>query len=635
MNFHFSNTNAVFKTYLLTLSIFVLLRFIFIFVNFEHVSIINNLGLFFSSIVWGLRFDNVPVISVLFVPFILLIIYDFKPNRLLMKIAFWWSFILLSFLIFMYAGDIVYFNNYYMHINKQAFIWFNDPKTVFMMIFTEPRLWFMFIPFFIIEYFFYKLLIKLFRPNPEFDFVGKKAILLNIILLVFMFFGAKGRLISHRLMLEDAYSGENVMFDKFKINPVFSLIQSYASKNHSDLDLIDKKEAIKNVQNYFNIPKDSKLKSPIARKITFPDSLRQPKNVVFIFMERKATWKMKYFGNTQKMTPFLDSLFLQSMSFDNFYSGGTRTFEGIYASLYSYPIQFDYHPFKDVVIKKYYGLPHILHDHNYNTVFFCPHTQKFDNLGKFLPDNGFDKVYFERDYPEDSLKTNWGVDDHYLFNFSIKKIDELAKQNKPFFASILTISDHEPYWVPDYIKGDNIKIRAARFADWSLQHFFRDIKNKPWFDNTIFVMFGDHGKPYEAVYETELSSHHVPLIIYYKGVQPEMIHHIADQKDIMPTIMNLLSLDYINNSFGTDYQNAKYVYANHYDKNIVLDNDFLLILDEENRIHGLYKYREKDITDYQKTYPEKTKEMATFLRSQLQAAKYVIDRNYQFIKPKK
>ncbi len=626
--------SIILKIYLIIILIFTGLRAFFYFYNQNAKHYFTYVSKLFSSWIWGLRFDLIPVTYILSVSFLLLLIYDYTHKIIFKKIAFWTTYIFLSILIFLYAADIIYYNEFAVHLNNQILLWFNDPATIFKMIVEAPELSFMFIPFFLILISWYYILKKIFY-KPEIRRENKnqniKIHLSYLFLIIAMIFASKGRIIGHTLKVNDAYNDDNLFYNEFKLNPYFTIKESLNNDKYRELKLMDDTKAITRVQKFFDIIK-TEYNSPIARFIhNDTTKLDKPKNVVFIFMERKATWKMRYFGNKDTMTPFLDSLYLKSLSFDNFYSSGTRTFEGIYGSLYAYPILFGEHPLKNS-LRQYYGIPQILNDNGYQTVFFCPHTPFFDNLSQFLPKNGFEKIYFEDDYPKDSLRTNWGVDDHFLFNFSIKKMDSLHQIQKPFFSVILTISDHNPYWVPEYIKGENIKIRAARFADWSLQNFFHKIKNKPWFANTIFVLVGDHGKPKNGIYPTTLSTHHVPLLFYYKGVQAKINHQIGDQKDILPMLMDLLHINYIDNTFGRNIlkdTSDQYAYFNHYEKNGILNNEFLLVINNKGKMKGLYRYKDKNPENLLDSFPDKAAKMKDLLISHLQSSFYIRKNNLQ------
>jgi len=624
----------ILKIYLLIISIFSALRLFFYFYNQDKKLYFTDIHKLLTSFLWGLRFDLIPVTYILAIVYLLLLFYDYSRKKFFKKTAFWLAYILLSMAIFVYAADIIYYNEFAVHLSSQVLSWFNDFSTIVKMIFTAPELSFMFIPFFVILWAWYYLLKKIFYKKYYSDYISSFKLHFSYLgFIILMIFASKGRIIGHTLAVQDAYNDDKLFYNDFKVNPLFSISESFDSKNNRhELNLLPDEEAVKKIQLLFQIAQPI-YDSPIARDC-LNDSLpvlEDKKNVVFIFMERKATWKMKYFGNRDTMTTFLDSLFLQSKSYDRFYSSGTRTFEGIFGSLYAHPVLFDEHPMKNEVMRKYYGIPQILQENNYETVFFCPHTPRFDNLGVFIPKNGFNRFYYEDNYPKDSLKTNWGVDDHFLFNFALQKMDSLSRLSKPFFSVILTISDHNPYYVPDFIQGKNIKIRAARFADWALKDFFKKVKKKPWFNNTLFVLVGDHGKPNNPIYPVSLSTHHVPLIFYHKGIHPQIIHDIGDQKDILPLLMKELKMNYINNTMGKipDSLSKSYAYFNHYEKNGILNEKHLLVIDKKGDILGLYNYADKNPSNVKDDFPEIADSLAYLLKAHLQTSYYIRKNNLQ------
>ena len=76
---------------------------------------------------------------------------------------------------------------------------------------------------------------------------------------------------------------------------------------------------------------------------------------------------------------------------------------------------------------------------------------------------------------------------------------------------------------------------------------------RPWFDNTIFIFLGDHGKKLgQTQYEVAESFNHIPLIIYGKGINSEERSDFAGQIDLAPTILGLLGVSYVQNNFGID-----------------------------------------------------------------------------------
>ncbi len=626
------------KSYFLAISIFLFFR-LFLFLSHTNEAKINGKLSYFSileSFVMGLRFDLLVSGFILVLPFLLLVIYDYKQKPILTKISFIWVFTVFGVVFMMTAGNVVYFNKFYKHIDSQTLEWFDHPLTVLGMIFEEPVYWYMVVVFFVVLFIFYLLLRKIFYKTKSHSFNPKKAILCYFISFILIFLSLRGTLKGAPLRNQDALKSKNSLLNKLALNPVFVFeksMEEYYYYRRYPLRLIDEKEAIENLKKYLNIKKPE-YKSPIARKI-INDSIGtgkgNRKNVVLIFMESLGAWKMKHFGDTENRSPFLDSLFDHSMAFTNMYSSGTHTYCGIYSVDYGFPIIFEKHPLKDIPVKRYYGIPQILKEKGYQTSFFIPHGLEFDNLGAFLPQNAYDNIYFKKDYPKHAIRNIWGVDDRFLFHFALKKIDKMYQKGKPFLATILTISDHGPFYIPKDIKGKTDRIRASKFADIAKKEFMNEASKKPWFDNTIFVFYGDHGETHNMVYDIPLTYVHIPLLFYSKDLKPIKINKLTSQMDIMPILMRLLNINYVNNTLGKTER--KYVIFD-YDKLYgILDNDFLLIIDKHKTL-GLYKYKTKDTKDYSSDFPEKRKKMETYLKSHIQGTKYILEHNLQDFKGK-
>ncbi len=625
----------ILKIYTFSVIIFGLFRASLYFL--QRLDVVNNTNIItsgdlISSFIWGLRFDLLVTGFIVIFPVILLIIYEFSHKLFLIKIAFWWLFFVFGLAFMLTAANVVYYHKFYQPVTIKALEWFDRPAIVFGMIFQEPRYWFMFVPFFIILYVFYRKLKKWFNKyQPETGSVKKK-ILTFLMLLLLIFISIRGRLAHAPLRLEDAFTLHDNFLNDLKLNPVFIFEKSYEAylkDRLRPLKLMPPKQAVKFVQNSLQINQPVNP-NPISRQVHF-DTLPNRKNVVLVLMESMAAWKMAYFGNTEKRTPYLDSLFKQSIAFTNMYSNGIHTFAGIYGVNYAYPEIFDKHPLKGADIAIYNGLPQILKSNGYQTAFFVSHDSDFDNLGRFLPKNGYDNIYYERDYPSDSIRTIWGVDDHFLFNFALKKIDKMAAGEQNFLATVLTISDHGPFYIPDFIKGETDRIRATRFADWARADFMHKAATRPWFKNTIFLFVADHGEGHNRRYPIPLTYNHIPALIYYQGVQPRIIDKISGQIDLFPTLMHLLKFDYTNSTFGIDLfsDSRPYIYFNHDKIEALIDKTHLLLIDKQKTL-GLYHYKDGDLTDYKAIEPVKRNEMETYLKAHLQTVKYILDHNLQY-----
>jgi phosphoglycerol transferase MdoB-like AlkP superfamily enzyme len=273
-------------------------------------------------------------------------------------------------------------------------------------------------------------------------------------------------------------------------------------------------------------------------------------------------------------------------------------------------------------INQFDGISSTLLKNNYSTTYFTTHDSQFDNIEGFLRANDFQNIISQSDYPNSEIKTTLGVPDDYMFRYSIPILNKLHKNEKPFFATFMTSSDHGPYYIPEYFtpNTNDIKKQITEYADWSLNRFIKMSSKEQWFDNTIFVFVADHGAPLDAKYDISLNYFHTPLIFF----APKIFQHnktyknIGSQIDIYPTIMGMLKIPYINNTLGVDLINKKRKYAiiNDDDKIGILDTSYFCILKKHEA--KLFKYRKDDKVDYSTQNKEIVEMMTEYGKANMQ-----------------
>ncbi|NBX65065.1 MAG: hypothetical protein EBT66_09010 [Bacteroidetes bacterium] len=103
-------------------------------------------------------------------------------------------------------------------------------------------------------------------------------------------------------------------------------------------------------------------------------------------------------------------------------------------------------------------------------------------------------------------------------------MDTMNDEKKPVFASIFTLSSHHPYTIPKpyqgTLPGDPGTVQhTIAYTDIALRKFFESAAKKPWFENTVFVITGDHTSHSDKEYFYSQSGHYeVPVLIYSPGV---------------------------------------------------------------------------------------------------------------------
>ena len=627
------------SVHIIALVIFFIFRIsLFLSIGYEFP---EEIGFTTKSIAFikGLWFDNVIACYIMVMPLaIMCIANQFKkiPKAIFNTCTIFLG-ILFPITFLVSAANIPYFDYFFNNINSSIFNWMGYGATTGGMIFEESSYYIPIIGFLIIVVLFWFVLIKIANKFHSITSLlsspkGLKgytfATLTSIACISLCLFGIRGRTGYNPIKVSQAYYCQDPFLNQLGINPTFNLLTSALDdmrKENKPIELISDDEAIKNAQALLNRQGIDNI-SPIARKIEAKDNINNGKNIVIILMESMSAHLMKSFGQEKDLTPFLDSLYNTSLSFKNFYSSGLHTNHGIYATLYSFPTIMKRNAMKGTTIPVYSGLPTVLAENGYHNMFFMTHESQYDNMNGFFRTNGFHEIYAEENYPAEKRVNSFGVQDDFLFSYALPIITERANTSKPFFTVLLTISNHPPYIVPTHFtpKNKELQDQIVEFADRSISEFMEKAKKEPWYDNTIFVLLGDHRK-LVGTPECEMPQayNHVPLMIHGKDITPEIRNDFAGQIDVAPTILGLLGIDYTQNNFGIDLNKEKRPYAFYTtDKHIAArDSSRLYIYEPSENLEFFYSLVNGELleTECDSTYQE----MRNYCFSMLQSAQFL------------
>ncbi|MEG2060483.1 MAG: LTA synthase family protein [Alistipes sp.] len=317
------------------------------------------------------------------------------------------------------------------------------------------------------------------------------------------------------------------------------------------------------------------------------------RNIVLITIESMSASFMSRFGNTEQLTPVLDSLYNHSLSFDRVYATGNRTVRGLEAVTLSLPPC----PGQSIIKRQDNGDMHstgaILRQKGYTTRFFYGGNSYFDNMQTFFSGNGY-QIVDQKDYtPEQITFANiWGVCDEDAYRKVISTLNADAQSGKPFFAHVMTVSNHRPFTYPAgkiSISPDS-KSRGGgvMYSDYALGEFFAEAAKQPWFDNTIFLITADHCASSAGNTEIPLDKYHIPALIYAPGlIEPQHVEGIVSQIDLVPTLLSLLHMNYNSHFFGRSIYDEGYTHrafiATYQDLGY-LEGDTLTILSPVRRV---------------------------------------------------
>lgn len=646
---------------LIVLVIILAYRLVFLYAGYDNISSIDNkYTLIAGAFFLGLHYDGVVMSYISVIPLLTLPVLGItnRINKFTFRIFNTYYIITYAVVFLITCIDIPYFQYFFQHINASVFNWADYGVETAGMVFAE-KTYYGYFAIYLISVVLFSLslifssrrILKTFKYNFEKKYIAIAFVTL-LFSYIFCFFGTKGRFRKPgTIEVKNAYVTSVSFINQMAINPVFYMYLSFDYKSTVQIPLMDSAEALKIAGENLNIDLTN---NGYSAKKTISDTLNKPHNIIIVIVE---SFTDDYLGTKigeKQLMPYINNLIDNSSSyyFDNFYSQGSHTNQGIASSLYGFPSLFerqmlrkmDLAVFGRAVLPTeiedemqntgampliYKGLPQDLKKHGYETMFFLTHNPNFDNTGVFLTENGIDRLYSMENFPQSAWVSVWGVNDEFLFKYALSRIDSCSASGKPFFAGLMTISNHPPYSLPEGFNALGVPDdqKAMAYTDHCIQAFMEEASKKEWYDNTIFLFLGDHGKILGASrYDMPLALNHVPLIIHSPLLAdtPKRIHDPAGQIDIYPTVMGLLKQEPSFNSFGVDVLNEKrkYIYFTSDEKlgctgdnlfyvyNVVSGQQFLYDMRSHNNIIG--------------DEPAVADSMRLYSFSMIEAAKYIL-----------
>ena len=272
-------------------------------------------------------------------------------------------------------------------------------------------------------------------------------------------------------------------------------------------------------------------------------------------------------GRYKGYTPHIDSLISKSITFTRSFCNGRKSIDGMPSILSSIPMFIEPFFLTPASMNHVSGIASLLAGEGYQTAFF--HGAQRGSMGfmAFARSTGFQDYYGREDYDADKrfggdedFDGMWAIWDEPFLQYYVTKMSEMKE---PFMTAVFTASSHHPYVIPEkykdvYPEEGIIMHKCIRYTDMALGKFFATASKQPWFNNTIFVLTSDHTNMSDHdYYQTDLGGFCSPIIIYEPGREPAMQDKIAQQIDILPTLMGLLHYPKPYFAFGIDVLNTQ------------------------------------------------------------------------------
>ena len=568
---------------LLVLGLMSLSRILFLLLNWSFFSPID-LKSFFLVLLYGIRFDisailllNVPVILMNTIPF------RFRYSRNYQRVANAIFYVINTIALMVNFIDTVYYPftlkrmtadifHYVEGINGFSLLLPQFLKDFWYMI----MIWVIFVVVMIWGCRKFRQ-VKAVKPKKPWVYYLVQS-LLFVLTLALVIIGIRGGIQLRPIGLVTAGKYTAAKYVPAVLNTPFSIIRTMS---HPGLEMQD------------DFSSRSALEKIFSPRHRGEKGYLKPYNVLILILE---SFSMEHIGSMNPQledgkyrgfTPFFDSLVRQGLFVRGFANEKTSIM-GVPAILSGIPsLMNDAFIQSSYASNQYSGIAGLLAEKGYHTAFFHGGNNGTMGLDQYTHYIGFEEYYGREEYHDDrDFDGKWGIWDEPFLQFTARKLDQMKK---PFMAAVFTLSSHHPYKVPGKYRHlfppGNIPIqKSIQYTDYALKQFFKTISKTSWYSQTLIVLTADHAsEAHYPYYHTNAGQYAIPMLFLLPGGPKDSVATvIAQQTDIVPSVLDWLNYDQDFISFGTSlFDTLAPRFSVHYNSGIyslikdgfLLDND--------------------------------------------------------------
>lgn len=460
-----------------------------------------------------------------------------------------------------------------------------------------------------------------------------------------------GKFSQYPLRWSDAYFTNNNFISALALNPLQNLADTYRfAQKGVTFDENKTREFYNEAADFLGVTdKDAKTLN-FERHI--PQSAKGVKkyNVIFILTESLSFDKTSFNNPDLDTTPYLKEFSKKGKLFTRCFSPAAGTAKGVFATVTALP--------DTSTVKTSSRNPLIVKQHTliddlqgYKKFYFIGGSTSWGNIRGLLQYNIKDiNIFEEGTYKNVARNDVWGLSDLDMFRYAAK---ELGQTKEPFFAVLQTAGFHRPYTIPED-KGDfkldnkdeamlkhygfsgNAEYNSMRFQDYAMGQFFELAQKEPFFKDTIFFIYGDHGLTVhesknapKAIVDLELTTNNIPLVIVGPDIAAGIDERPASQVDVTATMAGILGMAHRQTALGRNLLDDKitrgaFILASPAAPLKVgyIEDDFYYTLWPTKK--GMFKYKTNDsTTDYCPQYPDKCEKMQKLAQGLYEASRYI------------
>lgn len=408
----------------------------------------------------------------------------------------------------------------------------------------------------LVAWIFYKVLS--FPANSDTWTIGpvrrKTSCTIGLFLLIApLFLAIRGGVSESTMNVGHAYFSKDSFLNHSAVNPGFSLISSLSkTDDYSEwYEYFPEEERSRLADSLFVIRPDSSLN---LLKESKPD-------ILLVILEGFGADFISELGGMEQVSPNLDRIIRESVSFDSCFAGSFRTDRGLVCVVNGHPGLPTASIMKiPVKCSKLPSIPATLSTAGYDCDFIYGGDINFTNMNSWLYGAGYSKVISSVDFSSHERHGNaWGANDDVVFSRVFKELTQRNSDN-PWFTTVLSLSSHEPFEVP-YDRLPEMIPNAFAFTDSCLGAFVDSLKSSAVWDNLLMVITSDHGFRYLAEGHSQAPHvHHIPFIMTGGAVAADSLRFdmIMNQVDIAATVLDQLGYDHSDFRFSRNVLSVGY-----------------------------------------------------------------------------
>lgn len=538
-----------------------------------HIASIDLL----KSLLIGIRFDLI-VTAYACLPLTLLPLFGHR--QIYRKICHYWLTAFAGLCCFLAIMELYFYAEFQQRLNSLVFVYLGeDPMTVLSMLwygFPVVTLLAVCLVLCVLSYLVFR---QIEMATRSAGVAGKHSFMVAIVavasLLVVDVALARGTLRSGPpLRWGDAYHSDNLFANQLALNGSYTLAKAWIrfssqQQNNYWHTVTDSTRSRRLVREILLTEHDDLMdtETAVVRRKHHPQQAARDngiENVVIILMESFSGEYVGALGHSEGVTPEFDKLATEGLLFTRFFSNGTHTHQGMFATLDCFPNLpgYEYLMQQPEGRNRFSGISRLLDMDYYQNLYVYNGDFSWDNQSGFFRNQGLDNQIGRDDIEEPTfIDPTWGVSDEDMFTQALRSLDTLSRE-RPFLAVLQTLSNHTPYSLPDPLPFEpvmedgeiSVRLTPMKYSDWALGQFFEKVRGTDYFDKTLFVILGDHGFGVETqISDVNLLRFHVPMLLLGPGIVEtygQTDDRVATQVDVVPTIMGLLGESFQHQCWG-------------------------------------------------------------------------------------